>query len=238
MINGILGKKLGMIQYYDSERAVPVSVIEAGPCLVLSKRSIENDGYAAVQIGFMEKKEKHSNKPLLGYFAKLQLKPMKVLKEFSVTGKDEYQVGQKIGAEIFEAGEYVNVTGTSKGKGFQGVIKRHGAHGGPTTHGGMSHRRVGSIGQSSDPSRVFKGHIMPGRMGGEQTTILNLEVIKVDPEKNLLLVKGAIPGCNNGVLLISKTGRKKKAAAVVKAKQDTKAKMVKAAKKAAAAKKK
>jgi len=237
-ISGLLGKKLGMTQIFEGDTAIPVSVIEAEPGIVVRKKNIAADGYNAVQMGFGEKKESRCSKPYLGQFAGAQLKPAKYLKEFRTENPDALQAGQKIGLEVFEKGDLVNVTGTSKGKGFQGIMKRCKARGGPGSHGSTSHRRPGSIGMSSDPSRVFKGHKMPGRMGGVTKTIVNLEVVSVIQEKNLLLIKGAIPGANNGIVVISRTGRKKKAPAMVKAKADTKAKLVKQARKAAAAKKK
>lgn len=237
MINGLMGKKLGMTQIFENDRSVPVSVIEAGPVTVVNKREKSRDGYQAVQLGFGEKKEKQCTKPITGYFTKIQLKPMIYLREFFADKPEEYQVGQTIGVDIFQKGEYVNVSGISKGKGFQGVMKRHRAHGGPNTHGGMSHRRIGSVGQSSFPSRIFKGHIMPGQMGNEKKTVLNLEIVKVDPAKNLILVKGAIPGSNNSLVIIRKTGRVKKEQIKAKVQGDSKAKMVKQARKAAAAKK-
>lgn len=202
MAKGILGRKVGMTQIFNEEgQLIPVTVIEAGPCYVVQKKTVENDGYNALQLGFMEKKESRVNKPLLGHFKKAQVKPLRYLREIRVDNIDDYQVGQEIRADIFSPGELVDVTGTSKGKGFAGGIKRHGFQRGPMAHGSKYHRRPGSLG-AKGPARVFKGRKLPGRMGGDRVTIQNLQVVKVDPENNLLVVKGAVPGPRGGLLII------------------------------------
>lgn len=201
MSKGLLARKLGMTQIFIEGKAVPVTVVEAGPCYVIQKKTIENDGYNAIQIGFQPLNEKKVNKPLKGHFAKYNVKPLKYIKEIRVDNIDDYQVGQEIKADIFAAGELVDVTGTSKGKGFAGGIKRHGFHRGPMKHGSKYHRRPGSLG-AKGPARVFKGRKLPGRTGGERVTVQNLVIAKVDAERNLLLVKGAIPGPNKSLVMI------------------------------------
>jgi large subunit ribosomal protein L3 len=198
---GMLGKKIGMTQIFDDGRAVPVTVIEAGPCYVVQKKTVDNDGYNAIQVGFVDRKEKHVNKPLQGHFAKAGLKPYQYLVEFRTDNIDDYDLGQEIKVDVFADGELVDVTGTSKGKGFTGGIKRHGFHRGPTKHGSKYHRRPGSLG-AKGPARVFKGRKLPGRAGGDTVTIQNLPIVKVDAERNLLLVKGAIPGPNKSLVVI------------------------------------
>lgn|SRR3712207_995470 len=206
MKKAIIGKKLGMTQIFDeNNRVVPVTVIEAGPCSVVQKKTVEKDGYEAVQLGYGEIKEKLVNKPLKGHFAKAGVSFKRVLREFKLENSSEYQVGQEIKADIFEVGERVDVSGVSKGKGFQGTIKRWNAHRGPMSHGSKFHRAVGSMGGSSDPSRTFKNKKMPGHMGNVNTTVLNLQVVKVMPEKNLILIKGGIPGPNKGFVVIRNT---------------------------------
>lgn len=202
-MKAILGRKVGMTQIFDEEgRMVPVTVVEAGPCWVVQVRSKEKDGYEAVQIGFKEaKKEKNIKKPILGIFKKAGIQPCKILKEFKMSG---YNVGDRITVEIFSKGEVVSVAGTSKGKGFQGVMKRHNFRGGPDTHGSMFNRAPGSIGASSFPSRVWKGKRMAGHMGNERVTVKNIKVVDVIPEQNLILLKGAVPGGVNGILEIWK----------------------------------
>lgn len=202
-MKGILGRKVGMTQIFDEEgRVIPVTVIEAGPCWVVQVRSKEKDGYEAVQLGFKElKKEKNVPKPLLGIFKKAGVPPCRVLKEFRMTG---FNVGDKVTVEIFTKGDVVSVRGTSKGKGFQGVMKRHNFAGGPDSHGSMFNRAPGSIGASSFPSRVWKGKRMAGHMGNETVTVKNLKVVDVIPEQNLILIKGAVPGGENGILEIWK----------------------------------
>lgn len=206
MKKGILGKKLGMTQLFDEEgRLIPVTVIEAGPCAVVQKKTVENDGYNAVQIGFLDQKERRVNKPLKGHFDKAKVGYKRFLREFRLDNVDELNVGDEIKVDIFEVGERVDVTGTSKGKGFQGAIKRWGSRRGPMSHGSHYHRGVGSLGAASDPSKVMKGKKLPGHMGAERVTVQNLDVVKVDVEKNLLLVKGAVPGPKGGLLMIKNT---------------------------------
>lgn len=202
MAKGILGKKLGMTQIFTPEgEVVPVTVIEAGPCVILQKKDAENDGYTSIQIGFADKKESRSNKPELGHAKKAGTTPKRYVREIRDINADEYEVGQEIKADIFSEGEYVDVTGTSKGKGFQGSIKRHGQSRGPMTHGSRYHRRPGSMGPV-DPNRVFKGKNLPGHMGSETITLQNLEVVKIDTERNCILVKGSIPGAKNSFVNI------------------------------------
>lgn len=202
MVKGILGRKLGMTQIFDEEgKVVPVTVIEAGPCLVVQKKTVATDGYDAVQLGFLERKEKRTTKPLKGHFAKANLKPMRYLRELRLANAADYQVGQEIKCDIFASGDRVDVTGTSIGKGFAGGIKRWGFHRGPMAHGSKYHRRVGSL-QSRDASRVFPGRKMPGHLGAERVTVQNLKVVRVDPDKNLMLIKGAVPGATGALLVI------------------------------------
>lgn len=202
MAKGILGKKVGMTQLFgEAGQMIPVTVIEAGPCYVVQKKTKETDGYNAIQVGFNEKREKLINKPLKGHFAKAQVKTLRYLKELSLENVDEYQLGQEIKADVFDAGEHIDVVGTSKGKGFAGAIKRHNFQRGPMAHGSKYHRRTGSLG-AKGPARVFKGRKMPGRMGGERVTVQNLEVVRVDAERNLLIVKGAVPGPKGGLLIV------------------------------------
>lgn len=203
MARAILGRKLGMTQVFNPEGiAVPVTVIEAGPCPVVQQKTEQTDGYNAVQIAFGEVKEKNLPKPLKGHFAKAGVTPRRYLREIRLTAGEEMPpVGSEIKVDIFHEGDQVDVIGTSKGKGFAGVIKRYKFNRGPMGHGSMYHRRVGSLG-ATDPQRVFKGRRMPGRMGGDRVTILNLKVVKVDPERNLLLVKGAIPGPKGSLVYI------------------------------------
>ena len=211
MAKGILGKKIGMTQIFNSEgRAVPVTVIEAGPCVVVQKKSAATDGYDAVQLGFAAKKEGLTNKPMKGHFNKAGVKPLRFLHEIRVDSGENYDLGQEIKADVFSEGEFVDVSGTSKGKGFAGVIKRWNFNRAAMTHGSMYHRRSGSLG-ATDPARVFKGRKLPGRLGGVKTTVQGLQVAKVDPERNLLLVRGAIPGANGSFVVVKKT--------VVRAKQ-------------------
>lgn len=201
-MKGILGKKLGMTQLYKEDgRIVPVTVVEAGPCYVVQKKTVESDGYNAVQIGFAERREALANKPEKGHFNKAEVKPLRYLKEFRVDSAEEFQVGQEIKADVFDTGEHVDIVGTSKGKGFAGSIKKHNFQRGPMGHGSKSHRRVGSAG-AKGPARVFKGTKRPGRMGGERVTVQNLEVVKVDTERNLLIIKGAVPGPKGSLLIV------------------------------------
>lgn len=199
---GILGKKVGMTQIFsDTGEAIPVTVIEAGPCVVVQKKTPQVDGYHALQIGFGEKRERLFNKPMKGHFAKANVKPVRFLREIRLEETEGYEVGQEIKADIFAVGDQVDVVGTSKGKGFAGGIKRHGFHRGPMTHGSKYHRRPGAA-AAKGPARVFKGRKMPGHMGVERVTVQNLEVVKVDAEKNLLAVKGSVPGPRGGLVLI------------------------------------
>ena len=203
MKKGLIGKKVGMTQVFDEKgNVIPVTVIEAGPCVVAQVKTVDNDGYNAIQLGFGDVKEKHTNKPQRGHFSKAKLAVKKHLREFRVDTVDEVKVGDEIKADIFEAGEKIDVQGITKGKGFQGVIKRHGGHRGPMTHGSMYHRRPGSMGQRSTPGRVFKGKKLPGHMGRVTVTIQNLDVVRVDMDKNVILVKGSVPGAKGAILKV------------------------------------
>ncbi|GAA4873262.1 50S ribosomal protein L3 [Paenibacillus vulneris] len=205
-MKGILGKKLGMTQVFTPEGLViPVTVIQAGPCTVLQKKDAENDGYEAIQIGFDDKKEKNAIKPELGHAKKAGATPKRYVKE--IRGMSGFEVGQEIKADLFAAGEFVDVTGTSKGKGFQGVIKRHNQSTGPMAHGSRYHRGPGSMG-SIQANRVPKGKNLPGHMGSETVTLQNLEVIKVDTDRNVILVKGSIPGAKNSYVSVKSTVKK------------------------------
>lgn len=206
MKKAILGKKLGMTQIFNENgRVIPVTVIEAGPCVVVQKKTEEKDGYKSIQIGFGDIREKLVNKPLKGHFAKSGVSLKRFLKEFKVDNINEYEVGQEIKADIFAEGDRIDVSGISKGKGFQGVIRRWNAQRGPMSHGSKFHRAVGSMGASSDPSRTFKNKKMPGHMGNKNTTVLNLQVAKVIPEKNIILIKGGVPGPNKSFVSIKDT---------------------------------
>ncbi|MBQ0082011.1 MAG: 50S ribosomal protein L3 [bacterium] len=203
---GLIGKKIGMTSVFSAEgRALPCTVIEVGPCVVTQVKTMEKDGYSALQLGFQEKSEKHTNKAMKGHFAVSGTTPKRKLVEFKGFS-DEYQLGQTISVDFFQEGDWVDVVGTSKGKGFQGVVKRHGFGGvGQSTHGQDDRLRApGSLGASSYPSKVFKGMRMAGQMGGDRVTMQNLQVIKVIPEHNLLLVKGSVPGCKGSIVLIEK----------------------------------
>ncbi len=203
-MEGLLGKKLGMTQIYREDgHVVPVTVVQAGPCLVVQRRTSERDGYEAVQLGLVdERPPRQVPKPMQGHFAKAGVAAMRRLEEFGVEADSEWKAGDQVKASIFAEEDYVDVIGTSKGKGFQGVMKRHGFGGGRATHGSMFHRAPGSIGQASDPSRVFPGVKLPGRMGGKPVTVKNLRVEKVDEEKNLIYLRGSVPGPRNGYLAI------------------------------------
>ena len=206
MKKAIIGKKIGMTQIFDENgKVIPVTVVEAGPCVVTQKMTVEKHGYEAIQVGFGEVREKLLNKPAKGQFVKAGVSLRRTLKEFRLENAAEYEVGQEIKADIFEAGDKVDVSGVSKGKGFQGVIKRWNQQRGPMSHGSKFHRAPGSMGASSDPSRTFKNKRMPGHMGAVNTTVLNLEVVKVIPEKNLILIKGGIPGPNKAQVVIKNT---------------------------------
>lgn len=201
----ILGKKLGMTQIFDEDgRALPVTVVEAGPCLVVQKKTIENDGYNALKVGFEDVKETRLNKPELGQFSKNKLKPKKHLKEFRMEGIDKFNVGDEIKVDIFQPGDKIDVVGISKGKGFAGTIKRWNFQRGPMKHGSMYHRRPGSSG-ATGPARVFKGRKLPGHMGNKRVSIQNLEVVSVDLDRNILLIKGSVPGPNKALLFIKNT---------------------------------
>ena len=209
MINGLMGRKLGMTQLFNEKgELVPVTVVEAGPCKVVQTKTPEKEGYAAAQLSFEEVRPKALNKPRLGHFKKGKASPARFLRELRGDLGD-VSLGQVITVEIFKKGEEVDVTGTSKGKGFQGVMKRHHYAGGPATHGSMFHRHPGSIGASSYPSRVWKGTRLPGQMGNKRVTVQSLEVIEVRPEENLIFIRGAVPGPKKGFVLIqrSKKGR-------------------------------
>ena len=200
-MKAIIGKKVGMTQIFDEKGSViPVTVIEAGPCVVAQVKNIDTDGYNSVQLGFGDVKEKHINKPEQGHFKKANLDFKKHLREFRTDDISDVKVGDIVKADVFEAGDKIDVQGITKGKGFQGVIKRHGQHRGPMGHGSMYHRRPGSMGSTSTPGRVFKGKKLPGHMGVQTVTIQNLDVVKVDLDKNAILVKGSVPG-NKGAIL-------------------------------------
>lgn len=210
MKKAILGKKIGMTQIFGEKgRAIPVTVIQAGPCTVVQIKQKNTDGYDSIKIGFEDISDKKISKPAKGQFTKTKITPKKFLREFRL---DEitYNVGDEIKVDIFANGEFVDVTGTTKGKGFQGVIKRHGQHIGPKSHGSMYHRRPGSMGSTSTPGRVFKGKKLPGRMGTETVTIQKLEIVSVDVDKNLILIKGSVPGNKGSILRISNSVKNSK----------------------------
>ena len=210
MTKGILGKKVGMTQYFtEAGELIPVTVVKVTPNVVLQLKTIENDGYEAVQLGFDDLREVLSNRPAKGHVAKANATPKRFIREFNNVELSEYEVGQEITVDVFKAGDIVDVTGTSKGKGFQGAIKRHGQSRGPMAHGSRYHRRPGSMGGASFPSRVFKGKALPGQMGGDRITIQNLEVVKVDAERNVILIKGNVPGSKKSLVEI-KTAIKSK----------------------------
>lgn len=202
MTKGILGRKIGMTQVFaENGNLIPVTVVEVAPNVILQKKSAETDGYEAIQVGFEDKREKLANKPEKGHVAKANTAPKRFVREFRGDDLAGYEVGQEVKVDIFAAGDLVDVTGISKGKGFQGSIKRHGQSRGPMAHGSRYHRRPGSMGPVA-PNRVFKGKLLPGRMGGEQVTVQNLEIVKVDAERNLLLIKGNVPGAKKALLKI------------------------------------
>ncbi|MFW0884510.1 50S ribosomal protein L3 [Candidatus Acidulodesulfobacterium sp. H_13] len=212
MIKALIGKKIGMTQIFNQEgMIVPVTVIKAGPCTVVRKKIKQTDGYNAVQVGFGEAKSFRLKKPVLGQFTKSGISPLKILKEFRSSESDDLKVGDTMDVSMFNDVKSVSISGVTKGKGFQGVVKRWGFAGGKDTHGSRFHRAPGSIGQSSFPSKVFKGMKMAGHMGTDKCTVLNLKVVKVDSDENLLYVKGAVPGANNGIIYVyaaDKSGRK------------------------------
>ncbi|MBC8531610.1 50S ribosomal protein L3 [Gehongia tenuis] len=206
MKKAILGKKLGMTQIFTEDgRVVPVTVVKAGPCTVVQKKVPQTDGYLAVQVGFDEVREKLLNKPQKGHLKKAGAKLLRSLRELKLEDADKYEVGQEIKADVFAEGDKVDVSGVSKGKGFSGVMQRWNQHRGPMTHGSHYHRGPGSMGACSSPSKVFKNKHLPGRWGREKVTVQNLEVVRVDGEKNLLLVKGAVPGSKGSLLVIRET---------------------------------
>lgn len=203
-MTGLLGKKIGMTQVFSEDgKFVSVTAIEAGPCPVIAVKE------KSIQIGFDIAKEARVKKPVLGYFKKRNIAPHKVIREVTKEASKEYKIGEELKVDLFKAGDFVDITGTSIGKGFAGGMKRWHWHGGPQTHGSTSHRRVGSIGSTTTPGRVWKGHHMPGHMGAERVTLQNLKVVKIDLENNLLLVKGAIPGHKNSYVIIKKAKKKK-----------------------------
>ncbi|APZ50096.1 50S ribosomal protein L3 [Jeotgalibaca sp. PTS2502] len=208
MTKGILGRKVGMTQFFtENGELVPVTVIEATPNAVLQVKTVETDGYEAVQIGYQDLRDVLTNKPAKGHAAKAKTAPKRFIREIKDVELGEYEVGQELKVDMFVAGDIVDVTGTSKGHGFQGVIKRHGQSRGPMSHGSRYHRRPGSMGAASDPSRVFKGKKLPGQMGGKRITIQNLEIVKVDVENNVILIKGNVPGSKKSLIEI-KSARK------------------------------
>ncbi|HBN85419.1 MAG TPA: 50S ribosomal protein L3 [Clostridiales bacterium] len=203
----ILGKKVGMTQVFDeSGLLIPVTVVQAGPCAVVQVKTPENDGYSALGIAFEDVKEKRVNKPLLGFYKKAGVSPKRFLREWRTDNTADYTLGKEIKcADMFQEGDRIDITGTSKGKGYQGVIKRHGHSRGRESHGSKFHRAPGSLGANSSPSRVFKNKKLPGHMGSEQVTVKNLRVVKADNENNVLIVKGAVPGPKGGLLIIKET---------------------------------
>ena len=214
MTKAIIGRKIGMTQIFDeaTNKVIPLTVVEAGPCVVVQKKTVENDGYSAVQLGFGDMREKLANKPIKGHFAKADVAVKRTLKEFKLDGAEEMEVGAILKADTFAEGDIVDVSGTSKGKGFQGTIKRNNNSRLKETHGsGPVHRHAGSMGACSSPSRIYKGKALPGHMGSEKVTVQNLQIVKIDAENNLISVRGAIPGPKNGIVTICDCVKKKKA---------------------------
>lgn len=206
MITGLLGKKVGMTRLFTEDgRWIEVTVLEAGPCSVVQRKTVETDGYSAVQLGFGDIKESRCKKPAAGHFAKVGVSPKRTLKEVRVPNDAEVNTGDEVKADIFAIGDRVDIVGTSKGRGFAGVIKRHGFAGGPGGHGSHFHRAPGSIGQSADPAKVYKNKRMPGHFGTAKTTVQNLEVVNVDSDRNLLIVRGSVPGANGGLVMVNKS---------------------------------
>jgi len=206
---GILGKKVGMTQIFAEDgRVVPVTVVQAGPCVVLQKKTEASDGYNAIQVGFEEIRESLSTKPLIGHFKKAGLKALRYVREFRTAEVDTYEVGQEIKADVFAVGDMVDVVGTSKGKGFAGMHKRHNSRRGPMGHGSKYHHRTGSMG-AKGPARVFKGRNLPGRKGGDRVTVQNLEVVRVDTDKNYILIRGCVPGAKKSLLIINEAVKAK-----------------------------
>ncbi len=208
---GILGKKVGMTRLFgENGEVIPVTVIEAGPCHIVQVKTKEADGYEAVQVGFRQKREKLVNSPARGHFRRANVPPLRFLREFRPDSVENYQMGDQLTVDIFSAGELVDISGISKGKGFAGVVKRWHFKGGKASHGAETHRAPGSIGASASPSRVFRGLPMAGRMGGKRVTVQNLEVVRVDTERNVLIVKGSVPGPTNGMLMVRKAVKSQK----------------------------
>ena len=208
MKKAILTTKVGMTQIFNEDGVLtPVTVLQAGPCVVTQVKTVENDGYAAVQVGFGDIREKLVNKPMKGHFAKAGVAPKRFVREFRLEDAESYVVGQEIKADMFAVGDKIDATAKSKGKGYQGAIKRHGQSRGPMTHGSKYHRHAGSNGSATTPGRVFKGKKMPGHMGAVKVTVQNLEVVRVDAEQNLILVKGAVPGPKKSLVMIKNTTR-------------------------------
>jgi large subunit ribosomal protein L3 len=206
MVTGLLGRKVGMTRIFSEDgRWIPVTLVHAGPCVVVQRKNKERDRYDAVQLGFLDRKQGSGNKPETGHCRKAGTELKRHLREFALSPGSEVKTGDTVRVDIFKVGDHVDVAGTSKGKGFQGVQKRHGFRGGPGTHGSNFHRRPGSIGQSADPSKVVKGKRLPGHMGSERVTTQNLEVVTVDPEKNLLVVRGSVPGAAGCLVEVRKT---------------------------------
>lgn len=206
MKKGILATKVGMTQIFNENGVLtPVTVLQAGPCVITQVKTVENDGYSAVQVGYVDKREKLVSKPIKGHFDKAGVSYKRYVREFKLENADQYSVKDEIKAEIFAAGDKIDATAISKGKGFQGAIKRHGQSRGPMAHGSKFHRHAGSNGACSDPSKVFKGKKMPGQMGNKKVTIQNLEIVRVDAENNLILVKGAVPGPKKSLVTIKET---------------------------------
>lgn len=209
MTLGLIGKKLGMTQIFSEDGVlIPVTLIQAGPCPIIQKKDKERDGYAALKLGFGKKPARAVKKPESGVFKKLDIEPVRLMREFRIDDTSEYEVGQHLNVEVFEENERVDITGVTKGRGFAGTIKRWGTHRGPETHGSHYHRRVGSLGGSSDPSRVYKGKKMPGHYGNRKRTMMNLKIVKLDKEKNLVAIKGSVPGHVNSYVFISKKQKK------------------------------
>ena len=206
MKKAIMAKKIGMTQVFsETGNLIPVTVLGAGPCAVVQKKTVENDGYSAIQVGFIDEKANKVTKPEKGHFEKAGVAAKKFLKEFKFEDAESYELGAEIKADIFAAGDKVDVSGVSKGKGYQGAIKRHGQHRGPVTHGSKSHRVVGSMSSATTPGKVKKNKKMAGHMGAENVTIQNLEIVRADAEKNLILIKGAVPGPKGSVLVIKES---------------------------------
>ncbi len=208
-VQALIGKKVGQTTFFEeSGKATHVTVLEIGPCVVIQKKTREKEGYNALQLGFSEKKEKHTTKTLQGHFKKSGATPKRILKEIGVEDVNDFQVGQTFTVENMKDVTWVDVTGVTKGKGFQGVVRRHGFRGGRNSHGSMFHRAPGGIGASSDPSRVYPGSRMPGHMGSNQNTVLNLKVVKIDTDNNLLFVKGSVPGADGGIVTVRPSVKK------------------------------